>query len=583
MSGGRLDRLVGLLRLCRGVTDEIVVALDDRYEGELGLLPELADTVIRFPYADPVERTLGWLHGRCRGEWLLRVDDDEAPSRILLDALPELVTSRDVTHYWLPRRWLFPDAGSFLAEAPWVPDYQLRLGRREHLRFPGIIHVPVEASGPSRYLETPLYHLDLLVSTHDARRRKAQRYERARPGQRVAGRALNEAYYLPEARRPETAPVPLDDALLVRAVLEGEPTGGGRGVGALPRATREDVDAAWAQRPWTEGAYRARIEPLFGRPTLVAGEVSQLDVAVVNLGTERWPWGPRGQPEIRVSYRWKGLEHGALRTPLPHDLAPGRRCRVPVSVEAPPEPGRRTLELDLVHEHVRWFGCAAAVELEVRPRKVLAFLADQPPAVWPEADARLEEALLLAAELAPEHEPVVLGPRPAELADRFGYRAEQGPRERLLRGIEPGRARVRGLLRLLGRARTLARDRGDPFVTTLARADAVVVLPLPAGADTRDLAVQAAVAEIARSLAIPVLPLGRRAPRSGIDSVLSRRVRADETPAGLRAFSDSVQGADVAPGLAEAGAGRRVEEEGVEHEADQRRSDGAEREPRNPE
>jgi hypothetical protein len=52
------------------------------------------------------------------------VDDDEIPSRALLDALPSLVEATDVTHYWLPRRWLFPTADSYLDARPWRPNYQ---------------------------------------------------------------------------------------------------------------------------------------------------------------------------------------------------------------------------------------------------------------------------------------------------------------------------------------------------------------------------------------------------------------------------------------------------------------------------
>ena len=63
----------------------------------------------------------------CRGEWVLTVDDDEIPSRALLDSLPELIQARDVTHYWLPRRWLYPTADRYLDAPAWRPDYQPRL------------------------------------------------------------------------------------------------------------------------------------------------------------------------------------------------------------------------------------------------------------------------------------------------------------------------------------------------------------------------------------------------------------------------------------------------------------------------
>src|SRR5207244_2565755 len=77
-----------------------------------------------------------WLHAQCGSDWILNLDDDEVPSGALLAHLQELL-GVDVTHWWLPRRWLVGDVGMFLDEPPWVPDYQLRLYRNDPatLRF----------------------------------------------------------------------------------------------------------------------------------------------------------------------------------------------------------------------------------------------------------------------------------------------------------------------------------------------------------------------------------------------------------------------------------------------------------------
>src|SRR5438093_666212 len=82
----------------------LAAGADDATEAALAAV---ADRVIRYPYAEPVDRPLAWIHSECRGDWVLTIDDDEIPSRGLLDALASLAAATDVTHHWLPRRWLY--------------------------------------------------------------------------------------------------------------------------------------------------------------------------------------------------------------------------------------------------------------------------------------------------------------------------------------------------------------------------------------------------------------------------------------------------------------------------------------------
>src|SRR5262249_50732015 len=155
MTRGPGDRVAAMLALFREVADEILVALDDRAdEATQSALAAVADRVIRYPYAEPVDRPLAWIHAECCGDWVLTIDDDEIPSRGLLAALPTLVEVTDVTHYWLPRRWLYPTADRYLDARPWRPDYQPRLVANDPrvLTFSDETHVPVAVLGPSRYL-----------------------------------------------------------------------------------------------------------------------------------------------------------------------------------------------------------------------------------------------------------------------------------------------------------------------------------------------------------------------------------------------------------------------------------------------
>src|SRR5437868_6981416 len=170
---------------------------------------------------------------------------------------------------------------------------------------------------------------------------KPRRYEPLRPGLRVAGLPLNVAYYLPEGRDPRIAAVPAEDRALVEAVAAAQAAPGQEP--SAVRVTREEIDARWADRPLPDSAYAARFEPGPLEP-FAAGEVRALDVRVTNLRSEVWPHGRRRRRGLRLAYR--GLP-SALRTPLPHDVAPGESTLVPVVVEAPEEHGRHPFTLDV--------------------------------------------------------------------------------------------------------------------------------------------------------------------------------------------------------------------------------------------
>jgi hypothetical protein len=441
MTRGPGARVAAILELLRPVADEIVVALDSRAEPEIAAaLGPIADRLLGYPYAEPVDRPLPWLFGQCSGRWILLWDDDEVPSRPLLDALPELVGADDVTGVWFARRWLYPGPESYLDEAPWRPDYQLRLLANDVrlLRFPAETHWQLEVLGPARYVEAPLYHLDLAINPLEARVRKVERYEGLVAGKRIAGRPLNEAFYLPErAGVVASEEVPAEDGQLIRRVLEASPGGGAAPAPSVPVATREEIDRHWEGRQLAADDYRARLEALEELPSLVADEVRTLDVRVTNAGGAVWPWG-EAHPEIRLTYRWWRNDEvvaEGLRTRLPANVAPGASAVVPLAVEAPGKAGRYKLAVDLVHEHVRWFECGFEVEVDVRPRRLIAV-------AGPVALAGL-------AQVEPGLEPLLLSDDPASLRGRYVGEVAPDAATFLLPGLPPGP--VVGGLVLLGR------------------------------------------------------------------------------------------------------------------------------------
>jgi hypothetical protein len=373
---GALPRIHALLSLVRPHVDEIVLAVDAG--GNLDALEacaDLADRRLTFDYLAPPCRNIGWLQHQCSCDWLLRFDDDEIPSAALLEALPELVADRRPTHYGLTRRWLYGDASTYISSPPWLPDYQLRLVRNVPgiWRFTGEMHDGAIVLGERRLVDLPIYHADLLLLPVDERRRKAERYERLRP-QHVAEGAPVNAIYVPEDWTDVlTERVPEADRAPIGRVLDAPPLGAPRTTGraaAVEHATVDEINRFNTNRSVTEGAYRARLE--FVRPVtrIPAGITREQEVIVENLGDEHWPWGADAEPPIRLAYRWLRAAGGELvgegpRTAFSETVAPDERSLAKLLVQAPAQAGAYVLEVDVVHEHVRWFGAGARLDVVV--------------------------------------------------------------------------------------------------------------------------------------------------------------------------------------------------------------------------
>jgi Glycosyltransferase sugar-binding region containing DXD motif len=379
------SRVAAILEPLRAHASEIIIAADTRVEEPtLARYEALADRLFRIEYLY-LERHLAWLFAQCSGDWIMKLDGDEVPSGAFLRRLPHMLSSRHIRQFWTPNAWLFPDRNRILGDLPWSMDYVNRLMRNDgSLRVRGLQHLHADPVTPREYLEEPFYHLDLLLSSQRQRRDKALRYEAIRPGlTALGGGRINEAFYLPELRHElDLGEVPEQDrAALARALVADEIPDRSLDVSAslssVPVVPLAETDRLWEGRTVKADAYHATIEAPAGRLALAPAEQASLVLRVSNAGSERWPANLDEHPRIRLAYRWLDLE-GAIhtdegqRSPFPRQVEPGESILAPLQVHAPTHAGDYLLEVDIVHEHARWFGCETRLPVRVGPLPDLA-------------------------------------------------------------------------------------------------------------------------------------------------------------------------------------------------------------------
>jgi hypothetical protein len=370
---GPASRVRALLELVRPVASEVVLAVDERGDrATAAACDDLADRTYLLEAASP-ERVMGWLMGQCRGDWILRLDDDEVPSAALLNALPRLVEESRPTNMPMPRRWLYPDRGRYIADHPWRPDYQIRLMRNVPgvWLIRGLRHDNIDILGERRLVDLPLYHLDLLINSYGSRRSKRERYEADRPGYSNQGFPVNLMYTPEDLGDVETDAVPGEDQVLIDSIFERvDPAEQEAASPTWKRVSAREAERFFPRRRLSPDAYRARLRVVRPPLSLPAGSVRLVEIEVENLGDEWWP-AAEAEPEIRAAYRWldpSGAKHAeGPRSLFTETVAPGQTTRLMLVVETPARAGAYVLEADIVHERVRWFGQPTRFRLEITP------------------------------------------------------------------------------------------------------------------------------------------------------------------------------------------------------------------------
>jgi hypothetical protein len=489
-----------VLATLREVADEIVVAVDGRAPTKSHAdLAAVADRLLVYPYAEPVDRVTPWLFDEARGDWVLLIDDDEIPSLELVDALPVLLADESVVHYSFQIRWLYPDAGTYLADWPWQPHYAARLLRRDPrlIRFSDETHRSVLTAGPGRFVDLALWHADAILRPREERLAKAAKYESGRPGMRIAGRALNYAFYVPELRgEPPLRSVPPGERVRIESVI-GAGSRAGEPRATMAIASREAIDRFW---PVSDPDAQAGRVELLDRPGLLtAGEERKLEVRVHNAGTATWPWGENAVPEVRVGSRWydaAGVELPDLEvhTPLAAPLSPGENARLPVHVRVPAAQGRYRVGVDLIQEHVKWFEAGDHCKVEVQKQRRIAVTGD---------DQTVGHVAAILGVL-PELEIVRLRRTPS--VGPNGYREAPDYRGYLFDGAPSGRLAFLGTLlwRRLRLGLGPTPSRAEETVAALRDAELLVLAALDGPNERRERFARDALAGSARALGLAV-------------------------------------------------------------------------------
>jgi hypothetical protein len=317
---------------------------------------ENADRVFSVESPGYVERILPWLNEQCKGDWILRLDDDELPSVGLIEILPSLMNDREMTHYHLRRRTMIGEDGTqWIAQRPWWPDWKLRLFRNipSIVRIPGRLHTGYEVKGASRFLyRGSIYHYDFVYHGEQHRKEKVRQYEIISPE-----KSGSHHYILPDEDALLTRPIPADDAP-AQDHTESRPPAARA---PIRRVDLAEIDLAAVQEcDYGTSLFRARLECIDCPRLMEAGRWYKVDVDLRNDSAVAWPLPEMGAPDVRITYHWLRADgdlydYKGRRTVLPHMLRPGETTRLPAPVRSPKEPGDYILQWDMVIPQVAWF------------------------------------------------------------------------------------------------------------------------------------------------------------------------------------------------------------------------------------
>lgn len=275
---------------------------------------------------------LGAMVQACESDWVFLIERDEQLSpEWKLNDWRAILQGTELTHYWVPRRWVVP-GGGYITGAPWWPDCHPRLFRSDvpGTTFPTRLHESTRVPGGSGTLRSLTIHHHVLRQCSRAIREERMRYyEQLRPGGALEQYYLYEDHAPPEASLPE--PARFDAATEVIKIEKLAP---------------ESV----AQVSLTVGSVPREMQ---------AGTMCWVEAEVINSSRQVLSAG--GAHPVCLAYHWVTAEtrqrvvFEGTRTWLFPDLQPDATGRYSMTVIAPARPGEYILRTTMVQEGICWF------------------------------------------------------------------------------------------------------------------------------------------------------------------------------------------------------------------------------------
>ncbi len=318
----------------RGIFDELVIFIDEKRvtPGTVARAKEVGTRVHFHTAENWYEWDLGSMARACESDWVFIVERDEQfSSEWQQNQWREILEATQLTHFWVPRRWIVPSE-RYITAAPWWHDFQLRLFRSNipGTTFPTRLHDTMHVPGPGGCFQNlAIHHHVLWLCSRATREERMRYYEQLRPGGALGHYYLYEDYAPPEANLPEAVRLDVNREVIRMEKLSPESVSKiSFEVGAVPR----DVNVS------------ARFS---------------LDAKVTNASNETlYPVAPH---QVCLAYHWiekttrQMVVFDGDRSGLSPGLDAGVTALYPMIIQAPDQPGEYILQTTMLQEGVCWF------------------------------------------------------------------------------------------------------------------------------------------------------------------------------------------------------------------------------------